>query len=243
MTITHLQEIWIVINENLPRDEWLLLQSIYEIIQRNIQLRPDDFLPSAPNSSEPKWMRNVRNVLQQRKNNGHIARDKNGKYIIPTKEINISDDSITTPSRIHYRISEERFRKIQESREAIGRAGENWVINYERNYLSMKGKNALAERIARISEINVAAGYDILSFELDSSEKYIEVKTTALSKAAFFISANELEIAQQLNGNYWIYFVSEIYGEPKLFTIQDPTTEIGKKLILTPINFQVQINP
>jgi hypothetical protein len=241
MAITHLQEIWIVINEKLPRDEWILLQSIYEIIQKNTQLKPDDFLPSAPNSSEPKWMRNVRNVLQQRKNNGHIAWDKNGKYMIPTKEINISDDSITTPSRAHYRISEERFRKIQESREAIGQAGENWVINYERNYLTIKGKSQLAERISRISETNVTAGYDVLSFELDNSEKFIEVKTTALSKANFFISANELEIAQQLNGSYWIYFVSEIYGEPKLFTIQDPTREIGKKLVLTPINFQVQI--
>jgi len=242
MAITHLQDIWIVINEKLPRDEWIHLQSIYEMIQSNIQLRPDDFLPSAPNSSEPKWMRNVRNVLQQRKNNGHIAWDKNGKYMIPTMGITISDDSITTPSKIHYKISEERFRKIQESREAIGQAGESWVINYERNYLTVKGKSELAERIARISEINIAAGYDILSFELDSSEKFIEVKTTALSKAEFFISANELEIAKQLNGNYWIYLVSEIYGEPKLFVIQDPTKEIGKKLILTPINFQVQIN-
>jgi hypothetical protein len=242
MAITHLQDIWIVINEKLPRDEWFHLQSIYEMIQGNIQLRPDDFLPSAPNSIEPKWMRNVRNVLQQKKSSGQIAWDKNGKYMIPTMEITFSDDSITTPSRTHYKISEERFRKIQESREAIGQAGENWVINYERNYLIMKGKSELAERITRISEVNMAAGYDILSFESDYSEKFIEVKTTALSKPEFFISANELEIARQLNGSYWIYLVSEIYGEPKLFSIQDPTQEIGKRLILTPINFQVQIN-
>ena len=241
MAITHLQDIWTVINEKLPRDEWIHLQSIYDMIESNIQLRPDDFLPAAPNSSRPKWMRNVRNVLQQRKNNGYIAWDKNGKYMIPTMEITISDDSITTPSRIRYKISEERFRKIQESREAIGQAGEDWVINYERNYLTLKGRSELAERIARVSEINITAGYDVLSFELDSSEKFIEVKTTALSKAEFFISANELEVARKLNGNYWIYLVSEIYGEPKLFTIQDPTKEIGKKLILTPISFQVQI--
>jgi hypothetical protein len=54
MAITHLQEIWLVINEKLPRDELILPQAIYELIQRNIDLRPDDFLPSAPNSGEPK---------------------------------------------------------------------------------------------------------------------------------------------------------------------------------------------
>jgi len=243
MTITKLHQIWDVLNERFPRDEWIHLQSIYEMIQSSIQLRPDDFLPSAPNSSEPKWMRNVRNVLQQRKNTGSIAWDKNGKYMIPTTEINISDDSITTPSRIQYEISEERFKKIKESREAIGQAGENWVINHERSYLTTKGRIDLAIQITRISETNIAAGYDILSFELDSSKKFIEVKATALSKTEFFISANELEIAKQLNGNYWIYLISEIYGEPKLFTIQDPTKEIGKKLILTPVNFQVQLNP
>lgn len=242
MAITKLHEIWVVLDENLPRDEWVHLQRIYEIIQNNIQLKPDDFRPSAPNSVEPKWMRNIRNVLQQRKSIGDIAWDKNGKYMIPTAEINISDDSITTRSRIQYRISEERFRKIQETREAIGQAGENWVINYERNYLTVKGKSEFAEKVTRVSEINVAAGYDVLSFELDNSEKFIEVKTTALSKTEFFISAHELDIARRLNGNYWIYLVSEIYGEPKLFVIHDPAKEIGKKLILTPISFQVHVN-
>ena len=56
MAITHLQEIWLVINEKLPRDEWILLQGVYELIQRNIELRPEDSLPSAPNSSEPKLL-------------------------------------------------------------------------------------------------------------------------------------------------------------------------------------------
>lgn len=243
MAITKLHEIWDFLDERFPRDEWIQLQSIYEIIQNNIQLKPDDFLPSAPNSTEPKWMRNVRNVLQQRKSIGDIAWDKNGKYMIPTKEIIFSDDSITTPSRVQYKISEERFRKIKENREAIGQAGENWVIDHERNYLISNGKNDLAEQITRVSETNVGAGYDVLSFETDNSEKFIEVKATALSKMEFFISSNELEIAKQLNGRYWIYLVSEIYGEPKLFTFQDPTSEIGKKLILTPINFQVRVNP
>lgn len=242
MAITSLQQMWHVIEEKLPRDEWVPIQSIYEIVQNGLQLKNDDFLPSAPSSGEPKWIRNVRNVLQHRKSTGDIAWDKNGKYMIPTKEIILSDDSIIVPSKVQYNISEERFRRIQERREEIGQAGESWVIEHERRYLIERGKTELAAQIMRVSETSVGAGYDVLSFETDSSEKFIEVKTTALSKMEFFISAHELEIAKKLNGKYWIYLVSEIFGAPKLFTIQDPTNEIGKRLSLVPTNYQARIN-
>ena len=76
MAITTLNEIWEIINSELARDEWISLQNIYSLIEANIRLKDDDFLPSAPNISEPKWMRNVRNVLQNRKGTGDIAWDR-----------------------------------------------------------------------------------------------------------------------------------------------------------------------
>lgn len=87
MAITKLHEIWDVIDYELPRDEWIPLQNIYTLVELRLHLKPDDFLPSAPQSEEPKWMRNVRNVLQRRKTNGDIAWDKNGKYMIPSSDI------------------------------------------------------------------------------------------------------------------------------------------------------------
>ena len=89
MAITKLQEIWDVLENDLPRDNWIDLQSIYKIIEAKTHLKDDDFLPSAPKSQEPKWMRNVRNVLQHRKTNGDIAWDKNGSYMIPTIGITV----------------------------------------------------------------------------------------------------------------------------------------------------------
>jgi hypothetical protein len=241
MTITTLQEIWDVLANELPRDDWIDLQTIYKIIEANIQFKDDDFLPSAPKSQEPKWMRNVRNVLQHRKTNGDIAWDKNGSYMIPTIEITVTNDGISTPTKLQYRISEEGFKRIRESREAIGLAGENWVAEYEKVFLSNNMRPDLANKVTRISETNVGAGYDILSFETNENQKYIEVKTTVLSKAEFFISSNELDIAKKLNGNYWIYFVSEIYGNPQLTLIKDPINQMGSKLKLTPVSFQVEI--
>jgi len=48
-TITKLREIWNVIDFELPRDEWIPLQSIYSLIESKLQLKPDNFSPSAPN--------------------------------------------------------------------------------------------------------------------------------------------------------------------------------------------------
>ena len=243
MTITRLHEIWEIIASELPRDEWIPLQSIYTLVESKIRLKPDDLLSSAPKSDEPKWIRNVRNVLQSRKTKGEIAWDKNGNYMIPSSDILVSDDNIVIyeQSKPKRSISEERFRAIQKTREQIGLAGENWVVNYERNFLSENGHNELADRVSRISQTSIWAGFDVLSYELNSSEKYIEVKTTALSKLEFFLSSNELEVAKELKSKYWIYFLSEIYGTPKLVTIQNPSAVVDTRFSLIATNYRVQL--
>jgi hypothetical protein len=234
MAITKLHEIWELIYSELPRDEWIPLQSIYTLVESRIPLKPDDFLSSAPNSDEPKWMRNVRNVLQHKKVKGDIAWDKNGRYMVQSSDIIVSDDSIVIyeQSRPKHSISEERFRAIQKTREQIGLAGENWVIDYEKKFLSKNGYYDLANKVRRMSQTNILAGFDVLSYESNSDEKYIEVKTTALSKVEFFLSSNELEVAKELKNKYWIYFLSEIYGIPKLVRIQNPSVEVGTRLFL-----------
>jgi len=243
MVITKLHEMWNVIDSELPRDEWIQLQTIYTMIESRIQLKPDDFLPSAPKSDEPKWMRNVRNVLQSRKTNGDIAWDKNGRYMIPSSDVVVSDDSIVVyqQSKPRFSISEERFKAIQKTREQIGLAGENWVVDYEKDILSVDGSSELAEKVQRISQANVSAGFDVLSYELNGGEKFIEVKTTALSKYEFFLSSNELNVAKEFKSRYWIYFLSEIYGNPKLMKIHDPASKVGKTLSLIPTNYRVQL--
>jgi hypothetical protein len=243
MAITRLHEIWELIASELPRDEWIPLQSIYTLVESKIRLKPDDLLPSAPKGDEPKWMRNVRNVLQSKKTKGDLAWDKNGKYMFPSSDIIVSDDSIVIyeQSKPKRSISEERFRAIQKTREQIGLAGENWVVNYERKSLNENGYNELADKVSRISQTSIWAGFDVLSYELNSNEKYIEVKTTALSKLEFFISSNELEVAKELKSRYWIYFLSEIYGIPKLVRIQNPSAEVGTRLFLMATNYRVQL--
>lgn len=95
--------------------------------------------------------------------------------------------------------------KIIHHKNSIGEEGERFVINCEKRDLSEHPD--LVSKIKQISKENVAAGYDILSFDNQKSEKYIEVKTTSFNLNYFYMSINEWETAKKLNDKYFLYFV------------------------------------
>jgi hypothetical protein len=75
-----LPEILDIIKRHMPKNEWIPLQNIYELVSRNAQLDDEDFEPQSPTSDLPKWKRNVRNVLQYRKRTGEIEWDGDTHY-------------------------------------------------------------------------------------------------------------------------------------------------------------------
>jgi len=164
--------------------------------------------------------------------------------MIISGDLEISGDGVTQIALNGKRrnISKKELDRLLKSRKAIGQAGEKWVLQFEKAHLIKRGKRNLADRVRRISDINVSAGYDILSFTSLGAEKYIEVKTTVLSKQIFYISSNELKTSEKLKQAYWIYFVTEIFGNPQLLPIQNPHDKIGTILKLTPTNYQVEIH-
>jgi len=78
--MTHLPEIWKCLKSKLPRGKWIDLQTIYSVAEKNLPLDKEDFEPQSPTSDIPKWMRNVRNVLQYRKGTGEVEWDGAGNY-------------------------------------------------------------------------------------------------------------------------------------------------------------------
>ena len=78
--MTRLPEIWDCIVSNLPKNRWVVLDDIYTLIERNLDLDTADYKWQSPNSEIPKWKRNVRNVLQYRKRTGEIDWDGHGSY-------------------------------------------------------------------------------------------------------------------------------------------------------------------
>ena len=77
-----LPEIWDIILNHMPRDRWVSLEKIYELIEHHTVLDEDDFNPQSPDSDIPKWKRNVRNVLQYRKTSGEIDWNRKGSYLL-----------------------------------------------------------------------------------------------------------------------------------------------------------------
>jgi len=78
----HFPEIWNIIRTYMPRERWISLDEIYQMVERYGNLDVEDFEPQSPTSDIPKWKRNVRNVLQYRKGTGEIQWDRDARYLL-----------------------------------------------------------------------------------------------------------------------------------------------------------------
>jgi hypothetical protein len=83
----------------------------------------------------------------------------------------------------------------------------------------MIGKEKLADKIEWVSkDIGDGAGFDILSRNPNGTDKYIEVKSTKLSKETpFFFTRNELMFSIDHSRQFHLYRVFNIEDDPKMF--------------------------
>jgi hypothetical protein len=107
---------------------------------------------------------------------------------------------------------------------ALGRAGEEFVVELERRQLTRIGREDLSRRIRWIAdEEGDGAGYDVLSFAPTGQERLLEVKTTnGAAQTPFFLSRNELEVAKERQEDWRIYRVHLFATSPKIFTLAPP---------------------
>ncbi len=93
-----------------------------------------------------------------------------------------------------------------EANSIAGAKAEEFVLAYEKKRINNTG---LREKIKQISDVDVGAGYDIVSFESNDSvsfDRFIEVKAVT-RQLGFFWSKNELEIAKLKGEQYYLYLV------------------------------------
>jgi hypothetical protein len=121
--------------------------------------------------------------------------------------------------------------------EEIGAIAEDIAFEFERQRLREAGLLLESECVQKISELDVAAGYDIRSFDGESPkiihDKFIEVKGSTGKEIDFYWSRNEIEQARVLGRKYWLYFVGEIDRVKKVsmdqpILIRDPYKNIFK---------------
>ena len=135
------------------------------------------------------------------------------------------------------KLSHEKFLKIMEEKEILGKNAELRIIQFEKDRLSQYP--SLIGKIEHIAVSDVKAGYDIKSYSVknkkgeDAIPRYIEVKAVSQIDYKFFWSANELETAKNLKDNYYLYLLPAL-GKNKfdldgLRMISSPYSNVYKK--------------
>lgn len=102
-------------------------------------------------------------------------------------------------SKSYYNPTGQDYLEREALNQKLGEAEEQFVVNFERARLVHGGNERLADRIEQISRTQgPAAGFDILSFEEDARERFIEVKTTKYGKETpSFLTPNELRVSSR----------------------------------------------
>jgi hypothetical protein len=123
----------------------------------------------------------------------------------------------------------------------LGYAGEEFVFQLEIRRLETLGCSDLSKRVRWISqEDGDGAGYDILSFEPGGKEKLIEVKTTyGASTTPFYITQNELSVADERPDHFKIYRLFEFSMGARMFEIAPP---IENFVHLSPLSFRASFD-
>lgn len=103
-------------------------------------------------------------------------------------------------------ITFEEFSDLQNLKDLFGRQAEEFVLNFEKNRLILHPR---LDKVKIISNIDVGAGYDIVSYMASNSEildRLIEVKSFS-GACHFFWTRNEIEKAKSNKQKYFLYLV------------------------------------
>lgn len=123
----------------------------------------------------------------------------------------------------------------------LGEKGEKFIVEYEKERLVKLNKPELAKKVKHVSLSNDYAGYDILSYEEDGSERFIEVKSTkGPISSDFYISPGELKYSKE-NKNYYLYRVYEFNSELMIGKIYIKKGSVEENFNLIPTQYKVTL--
>lgn len=119
---------------------------------------------------------------------------------------------------------------------SLGTAGEEFVVAYEQHRLHFAGAKQLSDRVERISVAKGdGLGYDVLSFDADGRERFIEVKTTTFGREApFYVSRNEVEFSKVTADQFHLYRLFEFRRQPRMF---DLPGSVQARCLLDPVTY------
>jgi uncharacterized protein DUF3883 len=119
----------------------------------------------------------------------------------------------------------------------LGKAGERFVVKFERDRLQRAGREDLARDVRWVSDLDGDGyGYDIRSFDPDDGQvRLLEIKTTCgHERTAFWLTRREADVAEEKSGSYRIRRVFHFRNRVQMFEIAPPLNEF---LLITPMTF------
>lgn len=113
------------------------------------------------------------------------------------------------------------YLRLESENAALGAAGEEFALTFERARLAAMGRGDLVDRMEHVSRTRGDGdGFDILSFEESGKERLIEVKTTKYGgQTPFFVSRNEVAVSEREADRYHLYRVFAFRKRPKLYSV------------------------
>lgn len=194
--------------------------------------------------NEKNLQQNIDYILSLGLNLNPSLNNNNIKKIakkIPKIELTETDSVVKEPDKKGRKID---YDTLQKQNSMIGFLGEKIVLKYEKNRLS--NDPDLSQRIEHVSQTKGdGLGYDILSFDSQGNEIFIEVKTTTQGKnTPFYMSSNEVSFANKHPDNYFLYRVYNFsnlveMNNVEFFRINGSQM---KNIDLQPVNFMATIN-
>jgi hypothetical protein len=156
----------------------------------------------------------------------------------PASKRPATDDVLVAPPSITRRqrrpsigVTAGAFGAVQDFRNRqLGRAGEEWVLEAERESLDRHGRRDLADRVVWVAaDVGDGAGYDIASFRADGSPRLIEVKTTNLgARTPFYVTRWEVEVSKREAATYALYRVFDFRSDPRIYRLDGSVEESAR---------------
>ena len=128
----------------------------------------------------------------------NFLKASNGKNLFEVIDYTIAKQLLNRPLK---KLTLKQFKKIQKQKELMGELAEDFVLKSE--IKKLKNFNMYPKKI---SHVNVSAGYDIVSYDTNGKEIFIEVKGFQ-KNYSFHWSENEINVSKDLSDKYYIYCV------------------------------------
>ena len=119
----------------------------------------------------------------------------------------------------------------------LGKQGEERILQSERARLRDAGRPDLARKVRWVSEeIGDGAGFDVLSFNLSSSERLLEVKTTSGHQLTpFYLTENERQLSAERPDEFRLVRLYDFLRSPRAFELTPP---LEQSVVLRPTNYR-----